>query len=743
MPRYIYDSSLGGKMSIVVICEKPSQGRDIARILGATKSQEGYLEGNGYCVTWCVGHLLMLAPPEDYRPDIKPWRLEALPVIPETWKYLPNPKTSKQLNVIKKILKTTDHVWIATDADREGDVIGREILDYCHYKGKIERLWLSALDDASIKKAIADIKPDSFSRSLYQAGLGRSMSDWLIGMNLSMATTVKFSQGAGVLSVGRVQSPTLKLVVDRDKKIEQFKSQEYYEIHVQVKTVKNEPFVAKWLVPEAVADEHQHCLKKEVAQAILDNLASDPDQKLMVEDFSEEKKQTKSPLGLSLSQLQKLCSAQFGFGAKKTLEIAQSLYETHKATTYPRTDSAYLPESQYADAKIIIPQLLEKSIFDTIAIDDIDFTKKSSIWNDKKITAHHAIIPTMNNHVSIASMTENEKKVYELIARYYLAQFMEDYHYVIREVILSFRSDKFKAKSHTANKMGWKALFTKDAATENEDNVNNEEGDEIISPQSIPYLEKNDSCKYQSGKILTKLTQPPPRFTEGTLITAMKNIAQYLDDLDAKKILKETAGIGTEATRANIIETLLKREYFERKGKQLISTQKGRKLIELLPEIVTNPLLTAKWESYLEDIVQNKATLEAFMQEQVTLLRDMLTSYDQTACAIIQKSSSHEKCTKCSKPLMRRKGKFGFFWGCTGYPDCKEIYKDNKGKPLFEKDDYGCPECQEGYLKVRSGKKGKFWGCDQYPQCKTIILDKRGKPERYREIIARCPTNDK
>ena len=716
-------------MNICVICEKPSQGRDIARILGAVKSQEGYLEGNGYCVTWCIGHLLMLAPPEEYRSDIKPWRLDALPVIPEVWKYHPNPKTSKQLSVIKRLLKTTEHVWIATDADREGDVIGREVLDYFNYRGKIERLWLSALDDASIKKAIADIKPDSFSRSLYQAGLGRSMSDWLIGLNLSMATTVKFSQGSGLLSVGRVQSPTLKLVVDRDQKIENFKSQEYYDIQIQVQASTRVSFSAKWQAPDDITDENHHCLKKEAAQKVLDNLEHSVNKELIVDSYVEEEKVHTSPLGLSLSQLQKLCSSQFSFSAKKTLEVTQSLYETHKATTYPRTDCVYLPESQFSEAKIIISLILSKNISNEYAVDNIDFSKKSAIWNDKKITAHHAIIPTVNNRVDITKMNEDEKKVYDLICRYYLAQFIEDYLYLVKEITSKFQDHYFKAKSHITKKIGWKILFKKDS--ENEEHVT-ETLDETAFYQDIPTLKKSSICYYQSGNIQIKSTKPLTRFTEGTLITAMKNIAQYLEDPEAKKILKETAGIGTEATRANIIETLLKREYLERKGKQLLSTQKGRKLIEILPEVVTNPLLTAEWESYLDDIVQNKATLAAFMHEQVTLLNDILKSYDQKTSIVIQDSCPHEKCSQCNKPLSRRKGKFGFFWGCTGYPDCKEIYKDIKGKPYFETNEYSCSECQTGYLQPRSGKKGKFWGCSNYPTCKAIISDKRGQPENWR-----------
>ncbi len=707
-------------MSICVLCEKPSQARDIANVLGARQRQEGFIEGNGYLVTWCLGHLLELAPPEHYQPNLQPWRLEVLPVIPQAWAVLPNKKTSQQLTVIKKLLKQVNHVIIATDADREGDVIGREVLDFCHYQGKIERLWLSALDDQSIKQALKDIKPNSFSINLYQAGLGRQRADWLVGMTCTMAATVQFSKGNGVLSVGRVQSPTLKLIVDRDFVIENFKSQDYYDLLITV-THPMGNFQAKWQVPETLADEEGHCRHRNHVEAVLLTVKDKP---VQVINYSEQEKTQKPPLGLSLSVLQKLCSSKFGFTAKKTLEIAQSLYETHKATTYPRTDCQYLPSSQFSDVSTIFKHLSNKNkeYVDLIAKCNVSFT--SPIWNDKKITAHHAIIPTLNDSVVISKLSDDEKKLYDLVCRTYIAQFLGDYYYLQKEVELSVESEHFKAGSHTSKSVGWKLALT---------NADDDEQLESLGDITIPTLAIDESLLCQDAIIQGKQTKPLSRFTEGTLITAMKNIASVIDDVALKKILRESAGIGTEATRANIIETLIHREYIERKGKQLISTTKGRELIRLLPSHVTNPALTANWESKLDEIAQGKYALEDFMTAQVDLLREMLHEITAQSSSVTASKTSEYHCTKCKSALFRRNGKFGYFWGCSGYPECKEVYKDNKGKPILNNEQYACHNCKEGFLQLRSSKKGKFWGCSTYPACQTIVNDKRGKPEAWRK----------
>ena len=654
------------------ICEKPSQARDIAEAMGENfKKKEGWLEGSTSLITWCFGHLLELAPPDDYCQNLKPWRVSVLPVVPESWVIKPQAKTKKQLHVIGQLLKKADEVVIATDADREGDVIGREVLDYFNFKGKVARLWLSALDEASVKKALADIRPGKSTENLYQAGLGRQRADWLIGMNLTMATSALFGvPGQGVLSVGRVQTPTLKLVVDRDYEIEHFKPKDYFVLKAHFKTENNESFWTQWRIPEELSDEQGQCVDLNVVEKAALAIQQQAGQ---VINFSETKKSQSAPLCLSLSSLQKIASAKFGFGAKEVLDIAQSLYETHKATTYPRTDCGYLPESQFSEAASILKNLkvIDETLTPLIALCDTNL--KSKVWNDKKITAHHGIIPTLNNRVNIKAMSAKELKLYNIIRSYYLAQFLGPYEYIVRAVLVEVGEYQFGTSENTPLKPGWKEALSAF-----------EEGEVQKSEQALPRLQEKDMLLCQSSEIEAKKTKPPARFTEGTLIAAMKSVARYVDDARLKKVLKETAGIGTEATRANILETLLNRDYVAKKGKQLISTEKGRALIKLLPDSITNPATTALWEQELDNIAEGKSDIDDFLDEQSDALEGMIEQLQKLAESE-SPVSSHESvsCPECKKPMTKRKGKKGYWWGCTGYPDCTITAFDEKGRPKF------------------------------------------------------------
>lgn len=711
-------------MTILYICEKPSQARDIAKVLGAHKRHEHYLEGSEIKVTWCLGHLLETAWPEHYCPDINPWRMERLPVIPTQWQLLPVSRTKPQLSAIKKLVKETQHVVIATDADREGEVIARELLDYFKFQGKIQRLWLSALDEASIRKALAQLKADQETKNLYYAGLGRQRADWLIGLNMTMATTCLFRQGKGALSVGRVQTPTLNLVVKRDEDIEQFKPKDYFILLAQFINAKGEAFWTRWQIPERETDEQGHCLNKTIIETFAAKIAQ---QIGVIEQFAQTPKKQAPPLGLSLSGLQKLASSRFGFSAKKTLDVAQALYETHKATTYPRTDCNYLPESQFQEAGIILNRL--KSIYPegVELINHCNTSLKSPIWNDKKITAHHAIIPTTHAAVNLNQFSEDERKLYEMIVRTYVAQFLGDYEYVNRTVAVRCQGELFKASSNTPLKPGWKQALQDMPETKK-----TEEDDHL---SLIPLLTINESVNHHNTRVEAKQTKPPARFTEGTLIEAMKTIGKSIENPALKKILKETAGIGTEATRAAIIETLIKREYLARKGKQLISTDKGRQLIHLLPLIVTDPVMTAHWEQELDAIAQGTQKLASFLIQQTEILQTMLAALT-TARALrpplATSDHSAEKhalfsCPDCQQPLLRRQNKKDkrYFWGCSQYPTCKCLLPDNNGQPGSPKPkinttptDIPCPVCKQGQLQVRQGKRGEFLGCNTYPKCR-------------------------
>lgn len=601
---------------LLYLCEKPSQAKDIAKVLGINKQEGTHFKGHSRTVvTWCVGHLLEMASPEYYRNDLKPWRLEALPIIPKEWKMNVVNKTKKQFNAIKKLLKDADEVIIATDADREGEVIAREILAICNYRGKLQRLWLSALDEVSIKKALANLKADHETRKLYDAGMARQRADWLVGMNLTMAATVLFGKKSKeVLTVGRVQTPTLKLVVDRDRAIEAFQPKNYYILQVQFITQQQENFWADWEVSPNLADEEGHCSDRVRLESVANKIKGKSAQ---VYAFEENQKHEKPPLGLSLSALQKLASSRLGISAKQTLDVVQSLYETHKATTYPRTDCCYLPESQFADAKIIVSTLKNTHPELKSLIERCDLTSKSLIWNDKKITAHHAIIPTTNVHVDHSRFSILERQIYDLICRKYLAQFLGDYVYLRRLVIINCEEEWFKTSCNLVVAYGWQLAIASHKPEEIDCKI-------AQSRPLIPVLKKNEKLINSQMQIDSCKTQSPARYTEGTVIDAMKNVGKYVTDLELRKILKDNAGIGTEATRANILEALFKRGYLVRQGKNLVSTSKGREIIDLLPHVISDPATTARWEQELEAIANGEQTLAGFMRQQIINLQMML-----------------------------------------------------------------------------------------------------------------------
>lgn len=655
------------------ICEKPSQGRDIAAVLGQTQKEDGYLQGNNFQVTWCLGHLLELAPPDEYCSNLKPWRLDVLPVIPASWKMHPKEKTKKQLNVIKKLLKNCNHVVIATDADREGDVIGREVLDYFNYQGRVERLWLAALDEASITKALSNVKPGTSTENLYQAGLGRQRADWLVGMNLTMATSSLFGKrGEGVLSVGRVQTPTLKLVVDRDNQFENFEPKDYFELSA-VFEGENGLVTAKLESPEDISDENGQVTQISEINDIADRITG---AEAKVTQYESTIKYKSAPLCYSLSSLQKAASSQLGFGAKETLDLAQSLYETHKATSYPRTDCGYLPTSQMSEINDVLSSILLADPEINSILNKADPQFKSKVWNDKKITAHHAIIPTTNPNVSIERMSDKELKLYKLIRDAYMAQFLGNYSYLSQHASIECSRYHFKAKASTPKELGWREIIQNDSSEKKTD---------IDKQPSLPDLSVGTTLQEKEHHVLSKKTKPLPRFNEGSLIDAMKSVAKYIDNPALKYVLKETAGIGTEATRANIIETLLNRNYIEKKGKQIISTTKGRDLISILPPNISSPETTAIWEQQLDLIASGEGDFDDFFEDQSDTLEGMLEQLEKLA----KKKGKHiessvHHCPECESNLIKRKGKKGFWWGCSAYPKCKFTAFDDKDCPAIK-----------------------------------------------------------
>lgn len=588
------------------LCEKPSQAKDIAKVLGASRRGDGCWVGTGVTVTWCIGHLLETAPPDAYDARYKRWVLADLPIVPSQWKMQVKPKTASQYKAVKRLLGEAAELVIATDADREGEMIARELVEHCRYRGPIRRLWLSALDDASIRKALASLKPGAETFSLYHSALGRSRADWLIGMNMSRLFTLLGRQSGyqGVLPVGRVQTPTLRLVVDRDRSIADFVPVPYWAIDVQLDSAGTR-FHAQWRAPEDACDDQGRCLKQELAQqaaAAINGAGS-----AQVVAIKTERVREAAPLPFDLGTLQEVCSKKLGLGAQETLDIAQSLYETHKVITYPRSDCGYLPLSQHSEAPAILGALGRADPTLAPLQPYLEPQRRSRAWNDAKVSAHHGIIPTAAA-VDPNRLGGKHKAVYTLIRARYLAQFLPNHEYDRTQADFDCAGQALRAVGKQIVEPGWRRALP-EALTP-------PKGREAPAPQVLPALSKGQWCEVHEINLKDLWTQPPKPFTEGDLIKAMKNVAKLVDDPRLKQKLKDTTGIGTEATRAGIIQGLLDRGYLVKNGKALNATPAAFSLIDAVPRAIADPGTTAIWEQALDMVQSGEMTLETFVAKQ-------------------------------------------------------------------------------------------------------------------------------
>ncbi len=644
------------------LCEKPSQGKDIGRILGATQRGEGCLNGSGVTVTWCIGHLVEAAAPEVYDAALKRWSLEQLPIIPQQWRVEVKPQTATQFKVVKTLLAKATHLVIATDADREGELIAREIIDLCGYRGPIARLWLSALNDASIRTALAKLRPSAETLPMYYSALARSRADWLVGMNLSRLFTVLGRQAGydGVLSVGRVQTPTLKLVVDRDREIAAFVSVPYWAIDVSL-SAGGQTFTAQWVAPDASTDDAGRCLQQPVAQQAAQQIrAAGSAQVVSVET---ERGREGPPLLFDLGTLQEVCSKQLGLDVQETLEIAQALYETHKATTYPRSDSGYLPESMFAEVPTVLDSLLKTDPTLAPIMGQLDRAQRSRAWNDSKVTAHHGIIPTLEP-ANLSAMSEKEQAVYRLIRAHYLAQFLPHHEFDRTVADLSCGQQKLVATGKQVVVKGWLLVL---AEPEREGSAD-EDGDAPRS-QVLPALRDGMACQVAGADIKALKTMPPKPYTQGELVKAMKGVARFVTDPRLKQKLKDTTGIGTEATRANIISGLIARGYIVKKGRSIRASDAALTLIDAVPAAIADPGTTAVWEQALDMIEAGQLTLDVFIGKQAAWISQLIAQYGSTSLSI--KVPQGPACPQCGAPTRQRTGKSGPFWSCSRYPDCK------------------------------------------------------------------------
>lgn len=599
------------------IAEKPSLARAIADVLPKPhRKGDGYIAcGPDHVVTWCVGHLLEQAQPDAYDGRYARWSLADLPIVPEKWRLQPRPSVAKQLNVIKNLLVNAVTVIHAGDPDREGQLLVDEVLDYLalseNLRRDAKRCLVNDLNPQAVSKAVGRLRNNSEFIPLCVSALARSRADWLYGINMTRAYTLLGRNAGyqGVLSVGRVQTPVLGLVVRRDEEIENFVPKAFFEVKAHIVTPDEQRFTALWVPSEACEswqDEEGRLLHRPLADHVVERIAGQP---ALISSYQDKHETEAAPLPFSLSTLQIDAARRYGLSAQQVLDTCQRLYETHKLITYPRSDSRYLPEEHFSGRQAVLnaiaahqPKLMSIAVLDT--------TRKNRCWDDKKVDAHHAIIPTARS--SKTTLTDNEQKIYGLVARQYLMQFCPDAKFRRCVIGLDIAGGKFVAKARFLAEAGWRSL------------LGSKERDEENDGTPLPVVAKGDRLLCEHGEVVARETQPPRPFNDASLLSAMTGIARFVQDKALKKILRATDGLGTEATRAGIIELLFKRGFLFKQGRHIHASATGRGLIHALPPSAASPDMTAQWESSLTQISEKQCRYQDFMQPLTDTLQNLI-----------------------------------------------------------------------------------------------------------------------
>ncbi|SPJ34655.1 DNA topoisomerase III [Kushneria phyllosphaerae] len=594
----------------LIIAEKPSLGRAIASALPGRFSQsEGALSSADITVSWCFGHLLEQAAPEAYDERLKRWRLDDLPIIPSKWKLTPRPKARGQLAILRRLIKSADRVVHAGDPDREGQLLVQETIEYLGWKGPVERLLISDMNTPAVKRAWQALEDNARFQPLYQAALTRSRADWLYGINLTRAWTVTGQQAGikGVLSIGRVQTPLLGLIVRRDRTIEKFQPVDFYPLWADFVT-RNGTVRAWWQPGEQHRlDDQGRLLDAAPARALAAKL---PDQPAIIKSVEQKHQRQSAPLPYSLSTLQIDAARRYKMSAQSVLDCAQRLYERHRLITYPRSDCRYLPRDYLKGIDATLQRACQGE--DTLRQwhAGIDTTRVSRAFNDKQIGAHHAIAPT-GQTPNWQTLSREEQNVYMLVVRNVLVQFYPPFEYRDTRVTLEALEEPFMTKGREILQVGWRALFN----TPDDD-------------ATLPAMTQGDNARVTQCEVQTRQTRPPESFTDASLINAMTHVARYVTDDTVRATLKETDGLGTEATRASMIETLLTREYVYRQSGAIRATQRGRGLIDALPESLSGPERTALWEQRLSRVREGSDTLTSFLDDMAAELKTLVSAVD-------------------------------------------------------------------------------------------------------------------
>jgi len=668
---------------ILILTEKPSVARDIAKVLGCSQSNNGYLAGEKYIVTWALGHLVTLADPETYGDRYKTWSLESLPMLPDKMELVVIKGTAKQFGIVKGLMNRQDIecLVIATDAGREGELVARWIIKKAGFRKPLKRLWISSQTNKAIKEGFASLKNGKEYDNLYMSAQCRAEADWFVGLNITRALTCKYN---AQLSAGRVQTPTLAMIIQRENEIRKFVPRDYWVIGAKVKG-----FEIQW---RDKATGQTQIFDKAQADEIVSRVKGQTGEIL---DVTREAKKEPPPLAYDLTTLQMDANRRYGYSAKKTLSIMQKLYEAHKLVSYPRTDSKYITDD-------IVPTLPErlKSIavgpYTALARDilrkKIHVTKR--LCDNSKVSDHHAIIPT-EQYVDLGSLSQEERNIYDLIVRKFIATLNAPFEYEQTTVKVSIQGEWFYAKGKIIKSKGWKSVYQEQ--TEAEDETNEEERE-----QSLPNVQKGDLLKVESVKLLNRKTKPPARYTEATLLSAMEHPGKFIENEKLREAMENGSGLGTPATRADIIEKLFDSFYIERKGKEIVPTSKGIQLIGLVPPDLKSPGLTAKWEQQLQLISKGKAPADLFVQD----IKKYASKLVSTVIASNEKykhdNITREKCPECGKYLLDVNSKKGKMLVC---PDRACGYR----KGIARAPNARCPQCHKNMELRGEGEKSIFF----------------------------------
>lgn len=693
-------------MKSLVLAEKPSVARDIARVLKCHKNLPGAIEGNSYVVTWALGHLVTLADPESYDKKFKEWNMSVLPMIPKKWDLVVIKQTSKQYQHVKTQLfrKDISEIIIATDAGREGELVARWILDMSGCRKPIKRLWISSVTDKAIREGFQNLKDGRKYNDLYYAARSRSEADWLVGINATRALTCKYN---AQLSCGRVQTPTLAMIAARETEIRSFKPQDYYGMTLQAGgitwTWQSEKSKSTRSFHKEHLEQLREALTKNRTAGVTSQTNSANRQSLQITDVHKTKKKTFSPGLYDLTELQRDANRRFGFSAKETLNIMQRLYENHKVLTYPRTDSRYISSDvvptikerlkaiNFGPYKTFVPTLLKAPIH----------TSKSFV-DDRKVSDHHAIIPT-EEFVQLDHMTNEERKIYDLVVRRFISVLYPAYEYEQTSLKGTAAGQSFSAKGNKILTLGWKAVYENDNNAHWEDDSDDEPHSFSASSQNLPELKKGEYLTIDRATLTSGKTKPPARFTEATLLSAMENPVKYMESKDAaaRKTLGETGGLGTVATRADIIEKLFHTFLIEKKGQEILITSKGKQLLELVPEDLKKPELTASWEMELSHIAKGTQKEQVFLHDIQDYTRSLIQDIKTADGTFKHDNLTNHKCPRCGKRMLAVNGKNARLLVCQ---DRECGYRETIARTSNAR----CPNCHKKMELIKKGDTETF-----------------------------------